>query len=103
VASGPHPWHPEGVRTEKTQKLPTKKTQQLPATIAIRQTRRLVIAVIGGIVLGAGLVLLVTPGPGFLVVILGLTILSWEFSWAKRLLHQAKTQLKKMRAARRAP
>jgi uncharacterized protein (TIGR02611 family) len=102
VASGAHPWHPEDVRTEKTQKLPTKKTQQLPATIAMRQTRRLVIAVIGGIVLGAGLVLLVTPGPGFLVVILGLTILSWEFSWAKRLLHQARTQLQKMRAARGA-
>lgn len=52
---------------------------------------------LGVIVLVAGLILLVIPGPGLLVIIAGLLILSTEFDWAKRYLHQARQKLKEVK------
>ena len=52
--------------------------------------RRLGIAVVGGIVLVAGIVMIPYPGPGWLVVFAGLAILSQEFTWAARVLQYAK-------------
>lgn len=46
--------------------------------------RRLVVTVIGGAVLTAGLVMIVTPGPGLLGIVAGLAILATEYTWAKR-------------------
>ena len=46
----------------------------------------------GAIVLLAGLALLVLPGPAFLVIPIGLAILSLEFTWAERLLEKALYQ-----------
>ena len=47
--------------------------------------RRTGIAVIGGSVLLLGLLLVLLPGPAFLVIPVGLGILALEFSWARRL------------------
>lgn len=55
-----------------------------------RQIRRVVIAVIGFTVLAIGIVLLVTPGPAFVVIPIGLGILAVEFAWARRWLKQIK-------------
>ncbi len=52
--------------------------------------RRLMVLVIGSIVLIAGLLMLVLPGPGILVIIVGLAILATEFVWAERLLIHAR-------------
>ena len=52
--------------------------------------RRTGIAVIGGSVLLLGLLLVVLPGPAFLVIPLGLGILALEFSWAGRLRDRAR-------------
>ncbi|TMF56890.1 MAG: hypothetical protein E6I16_13620 [Chloroflexi bacterium] len=52
--------------------------------------RRLTVLVIGSIVLIAGLLMLVLPGPGILVIIVGLAILATEFVWAERLLIRAR-------------
>ena len=41
--------------------------------------RRLIVAVIGGTVLLFGLILLVTPGPAFVVIPVGLAILAITF------------------------
>jgi uncharacterized protein (TIGR02611 family) len=41
-----------------------------------------------------GLVMLITPGPGLLVIIGGLAILSVEYAWAKRLLEKAREKAK---------
>jgi tellurite resistance protein TerC len=46
--------------------------------------------VIGFTVLLVGIVMIVTPGPGWLVILLGLTILSAEFVWARRWLRRIK-------------
>ncbi|WP_308287339.1 PGPGW domain-containing protein [Actinomadura parmotrematis] len=45
---------------------------------------------VGATLLAGGLVMMVTPGPGFLGIILGLAVLATEFAWAQRALHKAK-------------
>jgi uncharacterized protein (TIGR02611 family) len=46
--------------------------------------RKVLVGVLGGAVLLAGLAMIVLPGPAFLVVPLGLAILAMEFNWAQR-------------------
>jgi uncharacterized protein (TIGR02611 family) len=56
-------------------------------------TYRVVVGVLGaGITLG-GLLLIPFPGPGWLVVFLGLGLLASEFEWAHRLLHFARAKV----------
>jgi uncharacterized protein (TIGR02611 family) len=55
-----------------------------------RPVRRLLVLVIGSTVLLAGIAMLVLPGPGILVILIGLAILATEFMWAERLLRQAR-------------
>lgn len=50
------------------------------------------VTLVGGIVLGAGIVMIPYPGPGWLTVFAGLGILSTEYDWAKRLLNYAKSK-----------
>lgn len=59
-----------------------------------RFARRVVVAVVGSTVLLVGLVLLVTPGPAFIVIPAGLAILAIEFEWARRWLHRARDMAK---------
>ena len=47
---------------------------------------RVLIGVVGGAVVIVGAVLLPLPGPGWLIIFLGLGILATEFQWARRLL-----------------
>ncbi|MCC6155393.1 MAG: PGPGW domain-containing protein [Candidatus Hydrogenedentes bacterium] len=56
----------------------------------LKHARRLAVLVIGSTVLLVGLVLLVLPGPAFIVIPIGLAILSTEFVWAARLLKRVK-------------
>ncbi|MGH7914387.1 MAG: PGPGW domain-containing protein [Candidatus Binataceae bacterium] len=56
----------------------------------IRQARRVVAAVVGFTLLAVGIAMLVTPGPGLLVIFLGLSALAAEFVWARRLLDRLK-------------
>jgi uncharacterized protein (TIGR02611 family) len=55
-----------------------------------RPVRRLVILVVGSTVVLLGVLLLVLPGPGILVIIVGLAILATEFTWAEALLAAAR-------------
>ena len=50
---------------------------------AWRQARRVVVLVVGLSVLAFGVALLVLPGPAFVVIPMGLGILSVEFIWAR--------------------
>jgi len=56
----------------------------------IKQAKRLIKVVVGFTVLLLGLIMLVTPGPGIVTIILGLAILGTEFVWAKRLMKRLK-------------
>jgi tellurite resistance protein TerC len=60
------------------------------ARFAIRQLRRVAVLIVGTAVLLAGLLMLVGPGPGFIVVFAGLAILATEFLWARRLLRRMR-------------
>jgi uncharacterized protein (TIGR02611 family) len=46
----------------------------------------------GVVILVAGLVMLVTPGPAFVLIPIGLAMLSLEFVWAERLLDKSLEQ-----------
>ena len=49
-----------------------------------RTARKAAVLVVGVIVVLAGIALLPLPGPGMLVIIVGLVILATEFDWAQR-------------------
>ena len=56
----------------------------------LRRTYRIGVAILGGLVLVAGIIAIPYPGPGWLIVFGGLAILATEFMWAKRVLHYAR-------------
>lgn len=67
-----------------------------------RSSKRIAVTVVGGAVLAAGLVMLVLPGPGFIVVVIGFAILGTEYAWAAAALERTKrTAEKASKAARR--
>jgi uncharacterized protein (TIGR02611 family) len=60
-----------------------------------RGARKIGVTVLGLLILIAGAIMLVLPGPGIVVIILGLVVLSWEYEWARRHLHRARQAHKK--------
>jgi len=58
----------------------------------LQQTKRFLKILFGFTVLALGIVMIVTPGPGWVTIILGLGILAAEFVWARRLLDRLKEQ-----------
>ena len=55
-----------------------------------KRAKKIFIAIVGGVVLLAGIVMIPYPGPGWAVVFIGLGILSTEFVWAQKVLDNAK-------------
>jgi hypothetical protein len=64
----------------------------------VEQVRRLSRIVGGFTLLLIGIVMLVTPGPGWLVILLGLGLLAAEFVWARRLMDRIKHEGQRMRS-----
>ena len=60
--------------------------------IAYKTARKIVIGTIGFTVILIGMVLLVLPGPAFLVIPAGLAILALEFAWARHWLKIVKAR-----------
>ena len=52
--------------------------------------RRIAVAIVGGSVLLFGIALIVLPGPAFVFIPIGLTILGLEFAWARRWLREVR-------------
>lgn len=50
----------------------------------VQLARRVAITVAGALILAVGVVLLVAPGPGVLVIALGFFVLGLEYEWAQR-------------------
>lgn len=59
--------------------------------IIIKHTKRVVVTIFGFGVLILGIIMLVTPGPGWLFIVLGLGVLATEYVWAHHLLKKAKS------------
>lgn len=55
-----------------------------------RSGKRIAVTAAGFVLLLAGIVMMVTPGPGILLIIAGLAVLATEYVWAERLLNLAK-------------
>jgi uncharacterized protein (TIGR02611 family) len=64
-----------------------------------RSGKRVAVTIAGFAVLLAGIALLVLPGPGWLLIFIGLTILATEYVWARRLLNAAKRKAEQAKAA----
>jgi uncharacterized protein (TIGR02611 family) len=62
----------------------------IPRTV--EQFRRVFLVIAGFTLLLAGMVMLITPGPGMLLIFLGLGLLAAEFAWAHRLMDRIKQQ-----------
>jgi len=70
-------------------------------TTAVHHTKRIVKIAIGFVLLLAGLVMLVVPGPGLVTIVLGLALLATEFLWARQLLARIKGKGMQIRDALR--
>jgi uncharacterized protein (TIGR02611 family) len=71
---------------------------RLYATRGGRVLIKTVVALLGGLVVAIGLVLVPLPGPGWLVVSAGVAILALEFAWARRLLQTLRRRLERGRS-----
>ena len=58
----------------------------------VEQVRRVFLVIAGFTLLLAGLIMLVTPGPGIAAILLGLGLLAAEFVWARRLMDRIKRE-----------
>lgn len=59
---------------------------------SLEQVRRAFRIVSGFTLLLVGAVMLITPGPGWLTIFLGLSLLAAEFVWARRLMNRIKRE-----------
>lgn len=63
--------------------------------MTLKKIKKIIVAVIGFTVLAFGILLIVFPGPAFIVIPIGLSILATEFVWAKKLLEKFKKGIRK--------
>lgn len=55
-----------------------------------RSAKRIAVTVVGGVLVVAGIAMLVLPGPGILVVVAGFAVLGIEYAWAAAALERTK-------------
>jgi uncharacterized protein (TIGR02611 family) len=64
---------------------------------------KVVVTLVGSVVLAAGAIMMVTPGPGLLGIAAGLAILATEWAWAERWLGAARSRHDRARIAALGP
>ncbi|MBU2522723.1 MAG: PGPGW domain-containing protein [Nanoarchaeota archaeon] len=67
----------------------------------INQIKKFIILVMGMTVLVIGMLLLFLPGPGMLIILLGIVIIAIEFVWARRLLKKINKRSGKIKSSLR--
>jgi hypothetical protein len=55
-----------------------------------RSSKRIAVSVVGGVFVVGGIVMLVLPGPGIIVIVIGFAILGTEYTWAAAALERTK-------------
>ena len=65
----------------------------------MKNGKRIAVSVLGLVLVLAGLVMLVLPGPGVLLLIAGLAVLATEYVWAQRMLNYAKQKAEQAKNA----
>lgn len=61
--------------------------------VTYRLARRIVIAIVGTTLLIIGVIMIVTPGPAFVVIPMGLALLGLEFAWARTWLRKVRERI----------
>jgi uncharacterized protein (TIGR02611 family) len=93
--------HPDAENPEQTHGRFLTKIRELRDSLERKPKTRLAyrigIAFFGSLVVLIGVVLIPLPGPGWLIVFLGLAILGTEFAWAHRLLLRGRRILARAR------
>lgn len=64
----------------------------------IKYARKIVIATVGASLLVIGVILIILPGPGLLLILAGLLVLSVEFAWAERHVHKVRSKVETTKA-----
>ena len=64
---------------------------------SFQQAKRFLKILFGFTLLALGIVMIVTPGPGWITIMLALGVLAAEFVWARRLLDRLKEQSLRLR------
>ena len=67
--------------------------------VSVEQVRRAFRIVAGFTLLAVGVLMLVTPGPGWLTIFFGLDLLAAEFMWARRVMERIKREGGRIRNA----
>ena len=84
---------PEGTEeATRAQRLREELAERREAHARRGRFYRIGFAIVGATVTLAGVAMLVTPGPAFVVIPIGLAMLALEFAWAERLLNRALDQ-----------
>jgi len=52
--------------------------------------KKVIVSVVGGVLIVAGLIMMPLPGPGIVLVVAGIGVLAAEYAWARRALHKTK-------------
>lgn len=52
--------------------------------------KRIAVTLVGFVLITAGLVMVVLPGPGLLAILAGLAVLATEYAWARHVLQRTK-------------
>lgn len=83
---------------EKESPRESRRRRRRHSNPAVALTRKVVVTTVGTAVMLAGIIMLVTPGPAFVLIPVGLAILATEWDWADRWLQKAKDQARKAKA-----
>lgn len=75
-------------------KSPIESDLERLSNVTLKAIRKIIVLVVGATLLLLGTVMIVTPGPGVPVLIVGLVLLATEFVWAKVWLAKVKSTLK---------
>ncbi|WP_176611303.1 PGPGW domain-containing protein [Actinomadura sp. WMMB 499] len=92
TTTAPHRPAPEA-ETETGTDAPATGASPAPRG-GLRPVRKIAVAVAGTVVIAAGIVMLVIPGPGVVVILAGIGLLGTEFPAAKRVSDRAYGYIK---------
>ena len=65
--------------------------------------RKLIAGVVGLTILLIGVVMIILPGPAFIMIPLGLAVLATEFAWARRAIRRARSMFTTARGTESGP
>ena len=64
---------------------------------SLKQIKKILIGIIGSTILLIGIAMIALPGPAFIVIPIGLSILATEFLWAKKLIDKFKNKFEELK------